>query len=88
MIVVAAPFAGVANALAMVARMALSPTLSGAETGAKLVTSLLGGLPPSVRKPALASSVSCSGSRMKRANSLAAVTCSWDNQSPLSRTVG
>ncbi len=52
------------------------------------VTSLFGGVPPSVRKPALASSASCSGLRMNRANSLAALTCSCDSQSPLSSTVG
>ena len=74
--------------LANVARIALSPTDSGADSGAKLVTSLCGGVPPSVRKPALASSERCSGLRMNRANSLAAVTCSWDSQLPRSRTVG
>jgi hypothetical protein len=74
--------------LANVARVAASPTDSGAPTGAKFVTSLFGGVPPSVRKPALASSASCSGLRMKRANSLAALTCSWDSQLPLSSTVG
>ena len=64
------------------------PTDSGAETEGKLVTSLFGGVPPSVRKPALANPASCSGLRMKRANSLAALTCSGDSQLPLSSTVG
>ena len=88
MIVTAGLSTGAVNALASVARIELSPTDSGADTDAKLVTSLRGGVAPSVRKPALASSESCSGLRMKRANSLAAVTCSWDSQSPLSSTVG
>ena len=88
MIVTAGLPVGAVSELASVARVALSPTDSGADTGAKLVTSLCGVLPPSVRKPALASSASCSGLRRNRANSLAAVTCSCDSQVPLSRTVG
>ena len=88
MIVTAGFPTGAASELASVARIVVSPTDNGAETGAKLVTSLCGVVPPSVRKPSLASSASCSGSRRNRANSLAAVTCSSESQVPLSRTVG
>jgi hypothetical protein len=88
MIVTAALPAGAVRELASVARIVVSPTDSGADTGAKLVTSLFGVLPPSVRNPSLASSASWSGLRRNRENSLAAVTCSWDSQFPLSRTVG
>ncbi len=82
MMVTAGLATGAVSVSASETRVALSPTDSGAASGAKSVTSLCGGVPPSVRKPAFASSASCSGLRMNRANSLAAVTCSCDSQSP------
>ena len=46
------------------------------------------GVVPSARKPAFANAASCSGLRMNRANSLAALTCSLESHVPDSRTVG
>ena len=88
MTVVAEPVAGEVRASARVARRASSPTASGSPIGPKSTTSLPFGLAPSARNPALASSASCSGLCMNRANSLAALTCSSDSQVPDSSTVG
>ena len=76
------------TAFANVARVALSPTDMGAESDPRSVTSFFGGVPPSVRKPALARSAMGSALRRYRANSLAALTCSWESQEPASNTVG
>ncbi len=74
--VVAEPAAGAVRALASVARTVSSPIESGVPSGAKSTTSLPFGLAPSARNPASARSASCSGWRMNRANSLAALSCS------------
>ena len=71
MMIAAGAFDGVDTVLARVARIASSPTDSVDGSAANLVTSLLGGLTPSARKPALASSDSWSDLCMNRANSLA-----------------
>ena len=54
----AGPLDGVVTVFASVARIESSPTDSVDGSAAKLVTSLLGGLTPSTRKPALANSAS------------------------------
>ena len=88
MMIAAGALDGADRVFAKVARTASSPTDSVDGSVGKPVTSLLGGLAPSTRKPALDSSASWSDLCMNRANSLAAVTCSCDSQDPLSSTVG
>src|SRR6201995_2629469 len=88
MMIAAGPFDGVVTVLANVARIASSPTDSVDGSAGNLVTSLLGGLTPSTRKPAFANSASCPGLCMNWANPLAAVTWSCDSHDPLSATVG
>src|SRR5262249_57797723 len=88
MIVVAIGLDGPAMASASAARVPSSPTDKVDGSAAKLVTTLLGGLTPLTRKPALANFASCSGLRMKWVNSLAAEVCSCDSHEPLSNTVG
>ena len=82
------PVAGLATAAARVARSDSSSIDNGAPSCGKVTTSLPGGVVPSARNPAFANVLSCSGLRMNRANSLAALTCSLDSHFPDSSTVG
>src|ERR1700733_14515974 len=64
------------TAFASVARMELSPTDMDAASEPRSVTSFFGGVPPSVRKPALAKSAMGSELPKYLANSRAAPPCS------------